>query len=68
MLMECRVTFMEEPSTRFYPRPPFAPTRIINIIMILLSQGKRLERLTPHPILLMAWNILPTAFLLSTHQ
>ena len=68
MPMEWLVMFMVEPFTRFYPLLPFVLTKIINIIMIRLGQGRRLEPSIPRPIPLMALNILHTVFLLSTRQ
>jgi len=64
--MECRGTFTAELIIRFYPALPFVPTKIINIIMILSPQEKRLGPLMPHHIHPMVLNIRLTVFLFST--
>ncbi len=68
MPMGCPGMFMVEPSTRMSRALPFVPMQIIDIIMILSSQGNHPEILTPHLILRMDLNILPTVSPYSTRR
>lgn len=68
MPMECPDMFMVEPTTRLYQVPPYVPTKIIGIIMILSLRLNPLELLTPYLTLRMVLSTRLTALLFSVRR